>query len=214
MLAFVLLLAGCGGGASGGDDVAADSVTDSGASTEGWRGPVADIFTLAPEPGTVSSLMPAQLPSNAVGLSGAFGTRLGGTDQAVYGAAHMRADFEAGRVEGWIDQAGLYAVGTGVPLAIADPQKREDLAGRLVFDGRIEQNPAPGEGVWFDSALTGSLTGTNTQISITGNVDRGAFMVGPDGIMAIGSVNGTATIYGISGVNIEILREAGILVLQ
>lgn len=211
MLAFVLLLAGCGGGgASGGDNV----VADSGVSTEGWRGPVADIFILAPEPGTVSPLMPAQLPSNAVGLSGAFGTRLGGTDQAVYGAAHMRADFEAGRVEGWIDQAGLYAVGTGVPLAIADPQKQEDLAGRLVFDGRIEQNPAPGEGVWFDSALTGSLTGAKTQISITGSVDRGAFMVGLGGIMAVGSVNGTATIYGSSGPEVEILREAGILVQQ
>lgn len=187
------LVAGCGGRGGSGSGSGGGSGGSGGGGAEAWRGPVADVTRLSPTAGQYSALLPGAQPSGQVGMSGGFAARIGGTDEAVYGGAHMLADFNAARVDGWVDQLTLQRISLSRPLLQADPQLIETLTGTIDFDGAIQTQPPTGEGLWFDAGYRGTITGPNTTLRITGRTDRGAFLSGGAGLAGYGSVTGTAT---------------------
>lgn len=208
LLAFLCLAltAACGGdGKSGGGD--------SGPGPAAWRAPVQDITRISPPRGS-GALLPGAQPSGKVGMSGAFAARIGGTDEALYGAAHMMADFDAARVDGWVDQATLQRISLELPLTQAQPVKFEDLRGRLEFEGGIEKLPPVGEGMWFDAGYSGTLTGPQTELRVRGRTERGAFLSRDGKIEAFGNVTGSATRRRDGMARVMVLREGKIYVQQ
>lgn len=174
---------------------------------------VSDLL-LAPGDSGYGMLMPDAQPRGTVTMSGAFGGRIGGTDEAVLGVAKMQADFDAARVQGTVSNLGLYDVELHLPINDSTPKLTESLTGHLVFEGGIEMMPSVGEGIWFEAGYAGTLTGPTSTLAIVVRTERGAFLVFDAGMAAYGTVDGTLTLRrGGQAFNFD-LREGRIFVRE
>lgn len=160
-----------------------------------------------------------QMPSASAEMQGAMGARLGWTNRALIGAAHVTADFEHAFISGYVDQVGLYSVSTDLALMQTTPLLESQMQGVFTLAGTMNTSPGAGEPVSFTARYGGMVSGVTNQEPVEFTLDgvtyQGVFLAGDGAVYLLGQLDGVVVRRHPGGHAIEeVLREGRIIAQQ
>lgn len=215
IMACLGFLAACGGG--GGGSGADGSGGGSSGGGSGTAPNTADFVAFLRSDWPTTNLEQSAVPAQPIALQGSAGARLGWTNRAIIGAAHMTVDFGAGFVSGRVDQLGLYTVSTDLPLRQTTPMLLNPLNGQFTFAGTIPEVTAAQPTLGFSARYSGAVSGVTAQepveLSLDGITHRGLFMHENGHLYAVGQLDGVIVRRHPGGHAIEETLREGLIIV-
>lgn len=211
LMACVSLVGSCGGGGGSGAGGTPGGVSGA----RGFLGDTADFVGFLKSDRPATPLDPSNVPSQPVTLNGGAGGRLGWTNRALLGAAHMDVDFAAGFVSGRIDQVGLYSVSPDLPLIQTTPRLSSEMTGQFTFSGTIPATdaaaPNPGFIVRYGGVVSGETEQEPVQFTLDAVTNRGAFYLQDGVLYGLGQMDGVVVRRHPGGHAIEETLREGVI---